>query len=191
MSTRPARSYAAGTEDLRGFTFLEALMTLLVIGIIAAFAIPAFSTWLPDYRLKAAARDLFSSFQLAKIAATKNGTYSTICFRQPMGSKTYSYVVFVDANNNLEYDPGEEVLVRRLWGEGDQYQGVAFDLSKGGGNGLTFSNNDDGIPAVAFQASGIPTSNSGGLGMGTAFLRNTKGKMISVVLSSAGNVRIE
>lgn len=191
MIKRPAKIFAAGTEGLRGFTFLEVLMALLVIGIIAAFAIPAFSTWLPDYRLKAAVRDLFSSFQLAKIAATKNGTYSTICFRQPMGSKTYSYVVFVDANNDLEYDPGEEVLVRRLWGEGDQYQGVSFDPSEGGGDGLTFSNNDDGVPAVAFQPSGIPTTNSGGLGMGTAFLWNTKGKKISVVLSSAGNVRIE
>jgi type IV fimbrial biogenesis protein FimT len=191
MSNRPAKILAARTEGLRGFTLLEVLMALLVLSIIAAFAIPAFSTWLPDYRLKGAARELFSNFQLGKIAATKNGTYSTICFNQTIGSKTYSYVVFADANNNLEYDSGEQLLVRRLWGEGDQYQGVSFDPSKGGGDGLTFPNNDDGIPAIAFQPSGIPTSNSGGLGMGTVYLRNTKGKEIKLVLSSAGNVRIE
>jgi len=191
MNTRPAKVLSGTGKGLSGFTFLEVLMALLILSIIAAFAIPAFSTWLPDYRLKAAARELFSHFQQAKIAAAKNGTYSTICFNQPMGSKTYSYVVFVDANRDLEYDPGEKVLARRIWGEGEQYQGVSLDPSKGGGDGVTFPDNDNDIPAVAFQSSGIPMSNSGGLGMGTAYLRNTKGKKIKVVLSSAGNVRIE
>lgn len=191
MNTRPAKVLSGTGKDLGGFTFLEVLMALLVLSIIAAFAIPAFSTWLPDYRLKAAARELFSNFQKAKIAAAKNGSYSTICFNQPMGSKTYSYVVFVDANRDLEYNSGEKILARRIWGEGEQHQGVFFDLSEGGGLGLTFPDNDHGIPAIAFQPSGIPMSNSGGLGMGTAYLRNTKGTKIKVVLSSAGNVRIE
>jgi type IV fimbrial biogenesis protein FimT len=191
MRKRPVKIFSGMMDGSGGFTFLEVLAALLVIGIIAAFAIPAFSTWLPDYRLKAAARDLFSNFQQAKIAATKNGVYSTICFNQPVGSKTYSYVVFVDADNNLEYDPGERIIARRRWGQGDQYLGVSFDLSRGGGDGLTFADNDDGIPAVAFQPSGIPIRNSGIWGNGSAFLRNTKGNKLSVVLSSAGNVRIE
>ncbi|MFZ0448655.1 MAG: GspH/FimT family pseudopilin [Desulfatiglandaceae bacterium] len=191
MRTRPPKIFAGIPGGAKAFTLLEVLMVILVMAIVAAFAIPAFSTWLPDYRLKAAARDLFSNFQLAKITATKSGSYSTICFNQAIGSKTYSYVVFVDANNNLGYDPGEKILARRLWGGGEQYQGVSFDLSKGGGDGLTFPQNDNGIPAIAFRPSGIPTSNSGGLGMGTAFLRNTNGKKMKLVLSSAGNVRIE
>ena len=191
MRKRPARILSTTAEGSRGFTFLEVVVAMLLIGVIAAFAIPAFSTWLPDYRLKAAARELFSHFQQAKIAATKSGSYSTICFNQKIGVTTYSYVVFVDADNNLEYDPGEKIIAKRLWGAGDQYLGVSFDPSKGGGDGLTFSNNDTGNPAVAFQPSGIPTNNSGGLGMGTVYLRNTKGMKIKLVLSSAGNVRIE
>jgi prepilin-type N-terminal cleavage/methylation domain-containing protein len=191
MRKRTARIFSSTVEGSKGFTFLEVLMAMLVIGIIAAFAIPAFSTWLPDYRLKAAARELFSDFQLAKMTAAKTGTYSTICFNQKVGTKTYSYVVFVDADNNLEYDPGEKIIAQRTWGEGDQYLGVSFDRSMGGGDGLTFLNNDTGNPCVAFLPSGIPTSNSGGLGMGTVYLRNTKGVKMKLVLSSAGNVRIE
>jgi hypothetical protein len=34
-------------------------------------------------------------------------------------------------------------------------------------------------------------NNSGGLGMGTVYLTNGKGKKTSVILSSAGNVRIQ
>jgi type IV fimbrial biogenesis protein FimT len=191
MRKPTAMIFSSTAEGSRAFTLLEVLMAMLVFGIIAAFAIPAFSTWLPDYRLKAAARDLFSSFQLAKMAATKNGTYSTICFNQKIGAKTYSYVVFVDADNDLEYDPGEKIIARLTWGEGDQYLGVSFDRSMGGGDGLTFLNNNAGNPSVAFQPSGIPTSNGGGLGMGTVYLRNTKGVKMKLVLSSAGNVRIE
>jgi len=191
MHTKRTKIFTVMVGKSKGFTFLEVLITMLVIGIIAAFAIPAFSTWLPDYRLKAAARDLFSNFQLAKITAAKKGGYCTVCFNQAIASRTYSYVVFVDADNDLEYDPGEEIITRRLWDGGDQYMGVSFDLSAGGGDGLTFSRNDDGKPAIAFQASGIPISNSGGLGMGTVYLRNERGKKIKVVVSSAGNIRID
>jgi prepilin-type N-terminal cleavage/methylation domain-containing protein len=175
----------------KAFTLLEVLMVMLIMAIAAAFAIPAFSTWLPDYRLKAAARDLFSNLQLAKITAAKNGSFCTICFNQAVASRTFDFVVFVDLDGNLEYDPGEEIVSRRCWADEDQHLGVSFDPSEGGGDGLTFLQNDEGRPAIAFRPSGVPVSNSGGLGMGTAYLRNTKGRKIKVVVSSAGNIRIQ
>lgn len=175
----------------RGFTLLEALMGVLVIAITAALAIPAFSLWLPEYRLKAAGRELLSNFQLAKMTAIKKGSYCTVCFNQAIASKAYDYVIFVDSDSDLEYDPGEETIVNRRWEDEDAYKGVALDLSKGGGDGLTFSANDEGKPAIAFLPSGVPTSNSGGLGMGTAYLRNGKGQRTKVVVSSAGNVRLD
>ena len=191
MTKRAARIFLRNPHGTSGFTLLEVLSTVLILSIIAAFAIPAFSSWLPDYRLKAASRELFSHFQRAKMAAAKNGNYSTICFHQPINSTTYSLVVFVDGNKNLEFDPGEKVLLRTLWGAGDEYQGVSFDSSMGGGDGLTFSQNDEGIPAIAFQPSGIPISNTGGLGMGSVYLKNTKGKRARIVLSAAGSVRVD
>ncbi len=191
MTKRCARIFLRNLQDSIGFTLLEVLSTVLILSIIAAFAIPAFSSWLPDYRLKAATGEIFSHFQQAKIAAAKNGNYSTICFHQPLGSTTYSYVIFIDEDNDLEFDSGEKVLIRCLWGAGDEYQGVSFDSSMGGGDGVTFSKNDDGIPAIAFQPSGIPISNTGGLGMGSVYLKNTKGKKARVVLSTAGSIRVE
>jgi prepilin-type N-terminal cleavage/methylation domain-containing protein len=41
---------------LSGFTLIEVLMTIVVLAILAAVAVPGFSVWLPNYRLKAAAR---------------------------------------------------------------------------------------------------------------------------------------
>ena len=171
-----------------GFTIMELLVTMLVLAIVTAITIPVFARWLPDYRLRAAARDLYSNFQLAKMAAVRNNSNCAITFNQAIGGMVYDYVVFVDANNNVEYDAGEQILTRVLWTD---YKDVGFDTGQGGGDGLNFNDNDDGLPSIAFRSNGLPRDNLGGLGMGTAFLVNTKGMTRSVVVSSGGNIRIQ
>ena len=173
-----------------GFTLLEILAVLGVLAIVAALTFPAFSNWIPVHRLKLAAQDLYGNFQLAKASAVDRGQNCSISFYQPIDQETYDYVVFIDSDANLEYDPGEKVLVRRMWGA-RQFLGISFDKSRGHGDGLTFSKNDDGLPAISFQPSGIPVSNSGGLGMGTAYLINKKGKTAKIIVSCSGNIRVE
>jgi type IV fimbrial biogenesis protein FimT len=63
-----------------GFTLLELLMVVLIISIITAMAIPGFGVWLPNYRLKSAARDVFSNFQLAKLSAVKQNRAWAVIF---------------------------------------------------------------------------------------------------------------
>ena len=172
---------------LSGFTLIEVLMTIVVLAILAAVAVPGFSVWLPNYRLKAAARDMVSNFQLAKLTAVKRNTNCAITFNQAIGARTYDYVVYVDSDKDLEYDAGEEVITRKCWTD---YGSTSYDLSQGGGDGLTFMNNDDGLPSIAFQSKGFPVNNISGLGMGTVFLKNTNNRTTSVVVSSAGNIRI-
>ena len=44
-----------------GFTLIELTMVIVVIAILAATATPAVIDWVPDYRLKGAARNLYSN----------------------------------------------------------------------------------------------------------------------------------
>ena len=110
-----------------------------------------------------------------------------ITFNQTVGGINYDYVVFVDADSDLEYDAGENVITKVHW---RNYKSVSFDTTEGGGDGLTFTDNDAGLPSIAFRSNGLPRNNIGGLGAGTVFLKNTNNKTISVVVSSAGNIRI-
>lgn len=57
-----------------GFTLIELLIVLSIFGILIAIAVPAFSSWIPEYRLKSAVRDLYSNMRLVKLAAIKRNT---------------------------------------------------------------------------------------------------------------------
>ena len=132
-----------------GFTLIELLVIFVIVGILVTISIPGFSNLLPNYRLRNALRDLYSNFQLAKMTAVRKNWNCAVTFNQAIGGITYSYVVYVDSNQDLEYDAGEELLTKVLFSE--RYRGVGFDTSQGGGDGLTFPNNPAGLPSIAFR----------------------------------------
>ncbi len=64
----------------KGFTLIELIIVIAVIGIMTAITIPNFLSWLPQYRLKSAARDLYSNMQRAKIGAIGSNKKWAIVF---------------------------------------------------------------------------------------------------------------
>jgi len=63
-----------------GFTLIELLVTMVVLAIVTAITIPVFARWLPDYRLRAAARDVYSNMHLTKRGAMRNNSDWAIVF---------------------------------------------------------------------------------------------------------------
>ena len=165
-----------------GFTLIELLIVVIILSILTAIAIPTFSVWLPNYRLKSAARDMYSHFQTTKMRAIKENRNCTVTFNQPVAGVTYDYVCYVDADTDLEYDAGETVFAKRNF---NAYKSVSFDASKGGGDGLTFTNNGEGRPSVSFRPNGLT------IGGGTVFLVNTRNRTNDVIVSLVGNIRIQ
>lgn len=179
-------------RDGSGLTLVELMVVMAIVGILSAVAIPLVLSWLPDIRLKGAARDLYGIVMKTKGEAIKRGGDCTLVFGQVIGGTTFAYVLFEDNNatpgRNSDYDTGEPIIVRQeLWPQ-NVILG-ANGASLGAGN-ITFPVNNDGYPAITFRSTSIPTGNGGGLINGAVSLTNTNGRTRTIVVNQAGNVRI-
>lgn len=145
-----------------GFTALELLVTIGIIGILAAITIPGFMTWLPNYRLKGAARDIYSNLQLAKMGAIRSNADRTITFGPGAGAYTRSDGTRVTVVTLSEYGSGIG------YGQGKATQGVDGEAF---GNHVTYATPDD---IASFNPRGI------GNNEGYIYISNSKGTAYAV-----------
>jgi len=69
-----------------GFTLVELMIGIAIIAILTATAIPAIKAWIPNYRLKAAGRDLFSTLQKVRLLSVKNNSNHAVLFDTAAGT---------------------------------------------------------------------------------------------------------
>ena len=63
-----------------GFTLLELMVVIGIVGILSAIAIPSYFQWLPRHRVGNAARTVMSTLEFARINAVKTNADVAVIF---------------------------------------------------------------------------------------------------------------
>ncbi len=162
----------------KGFSLLELLFVLCIAGILATIAAPLFSTWIPDYRLRGAAKGLYADMHLAKMSSIKENDKYKIVFNTE-GSASYSFKKAegtVEKMVLLNPDASDNSI---RYGCGD----ATKDATKAGNSppsdGVSYADN-----AVTFNPAGTGTS-------GYVYLTNGKGSSYAVGTLSSGVIHIK
>ena len=178
MRTTQKRTGADGGERhslpsrhmCHGFSLVELLVVVAIVGIIAGFGTPALLSMKAKSSVRADARDVYSTFRHAQSEAVKRSESICILFNVPSAGE---YTVFLDngagggtANNALR-ETGETILSVNRLRPGSSFAGIDFNGSNPG-----------------FTARGLPLANK----IGSVEIHGSALKM-KLSLSNAGFIK--
>ena len=170
-------------KRVQGFTLIEVLVVICILTILLTIAIPGFIRWLPSYRLKGAARDLYSSLQLAKMGAVKERGEWAVVFNA--GSNSYQVV---SGGADRTYSTTGDNVVQKTVKLNDYGSGVAYGPGSATGGILgtsladviSFQSPDD---VVVFNSRGMINGNGG-----YAYMQNNRNTVYGVGTWPSGAV---
>ena len=155
----------------KGFSFIEVVIAVAIIGTLLAIAIPGFTGMAPRMRLKSAARDIVSNIQLVKAQALRDRKSYTIEFDTVGGKYTVNTGGIITKTVNLS-----------------EYSGVT--LGSGFGKAGDDNGPDDVSDGVTFDSNRITLNSDGTVNIGGVYLKDSDDMTYSVIcLSAAGGVK--
>lgn len=123
MVTPSARNTStASALRARGFTILELMIVVAIVGVLASLAFPAFGELIKNSRRTTVVNELSASLMLARAEAAKRGQPVSVCGLTSGGGTScaggtnwdYGWMVFLDPDGDGAFDTGEEVMRRYI-----------------------------------------------------------------------------
>jgi type IV fimbrial biogenesis protein FimT len=88
-----------------GFTLIEMMIVIAIMGIFAGIAIPNYLSYMPKHRLNGAARRVMGDLMAARMKAVSQNCDVRVAFV----ADDAEYKIWTDSNNDGAIDSGEEI----------------------------------------------------------------------------------
>jgi prepilin-type N-terminal cleavage/methylation domain-containing protein len=150
----------------KGFALIEILVTLVVVSILSAIAIPPLRSWCQRAGFRSEVSMLVSCLHMAKMEAIKTNSFVVI------DPNPNSYTIFVDNGSGL-HEAGD--WIRQ---DGEKLL-VTCHLR----HGVTLTN--------SFTKKKARFSSRPGISAGTFTLGDIHGNRMKVIISAVGRIRVE
>ena len=103
-------------KTLRGFTIIELMITVAIVGILVAAAAPGYQDWVATTRLNSHTNEFVTALHYARSEAVKRNVAVSVCKTSSgadcvtTGTWAQGWMVFVDVNGTGTYDTGDSIL---------------------------------------------------------------------------------
>lgn len=180
--TRPPAALHIALRSAQGFTLLEALVVLALLGILVSMAVPAVSDWRARHQVQAYAHGFLNSLVLARSEALRRQQRVTLCARASDGSCDLQirwqqgWLVFADNNHNALRETHEALI----------------EMHEGAPAGVLQATNSTVKAYFSYDAQGRSISTTGAFMAGTwRFCKAGSDVGWQVVANALGKPRIE
>lgn len=169
----------------KGFTIIELIIVMAIIGIIAAIAIPSFTSYIKYAQARSGIDRIVSDLRFSRQRAVSENVEYKVWFRSssdPEAPNTYSIYRGNSANGSSSWSPvGNPIDLHK------EYK-VRIER-KDGGDPITFSSPPD---SAVFAPDGFMHTATGGRSLGgSIYLIDSRGRGWRIVVNFVGRVRVE
>lgn len=152
-------------RNSRGFTLVELMISVLIMGLIAALSLPGFSRFLQTWKLMGDADHFAASLRTARAAAVTRNVSAVFTF--DMDNNSFSFFEDTDRDGTLD---------------NNEYQSATYHLEAG----IVFAAHTLSAPTLTFGAMGNTRES------GSITLRNSYNRTRTVrIFGGTGNVLVE
>lgn len=146
------------SRNQTGFSLVEVMVIVVIIGLLIVFAAPDFSKWRPNLNLKSAADDFYAHMQKAKLTAIKKNLDVTLNITAAGTCPGGSYFL-VDADGEVTANVTDADLIdlgvcleEAHFDSGDAgYNARGLPLDTSESNNVTFTHSDGDYTYIIVQ----------------------------------------